>query len=176
MRFSWDLLSLSDYKIARDILGGETRPPDVVSAPDGDPYLYRWHVIPRNDFANVYLHVQVASDVDRGLHDHQYDNQSVILAGAYREVVQDHPPYGSPRTLERREGQVIHRRAELAHRLILPSDVPYAMTLFTTGPRIREWGFWMPARDHTGRPAKWFPWEEVTRQVEDGKWVHNELV
>lgn len=175
MGFSWDLLSANDRALAYSILR-DWRNPDIVIAPDGSPYLYRWHLVPRGDKANAYLHLQVASDPDRSLHDHPYDNQSVILAGAYREVIQEHPPYGTVRTLERRGGQTIHRRAETAHRLILPSDVPYTMTLFTTGPRIREWGFWTPKRDHTSRPAEWNAWTDITRQLEDGRWVHNELV
>ena len=43
-----------------------------------------------------------------------------------------------------REGAVIHRQAEEAHRLLLASPLGYTMTLFSTGPKRREWGFWFP--------------------------------
>jgi hypothetical protein len=41
-----------------------------VIAPDGQPYLYRWHVIERNPEANTYFHIQVDDDPERPLHDH----------------------------------------------------------------------------------------------------------
>lgn len=158
-----DLLSGVDYDLLIDFIGG-WREPDLTVSPDGKPYLHRWHVLPRNDQANVYLHVQVGDDPERPLHDHQYDNQSVILSGGYHETwapaywpapgILGRPELGLPHTRNVRKGRTVHRRAEEAHRLKLLPDTPYTMTLFTTGPRIREWGFWLD----TG----WRPWHEVT--------------
>lgn len=137
-------LNDDDLDAARTILG-DYRDPDLIIAPDGEPYLYRWHVIPRRAVgANVYFHIQTASDPDRPLHDHPWANQSVILAGCYDEVVQDHPPSGPTRRAWRVKGDCIQRPAFQAHRLILPSETPYTMTLFTTGPKVRDWGFWTP--------------------------------
>lgn len=120
------------------------RAPDLTISPDGTPYLYRWYIVPRRAIgANVYFHIQVASDPERPLHDHPWDNQSVILEGYYHERIQERPPYDMATTLRRREGQVIHRRAEAAHRLILPEEVPYMMSLFTSGPVVNDWGFWI---------------------------------
>jgi hypothetical protein len=116
--------------------------PDLVIAPDGAPYLYRWHVIPRNSEANVYFHIQVSDDPERPLHDHPWDNTSVILSGGYDEILQRRPPYDRVETVRRSEGQVIHRAAEEAHRLLLRSVDGYTMTQFTTGPKRRDWGFW----------------------------------
>jgi hypothetical protein len=122
---------------------GSVREPDFTIAPDGRPYLYRWHVIPRNDFANVYLHMQVASDPERPLHDHPWDNQTVVLSGGYAERVGHfHGAYAFTRHL--RAGDVQARKAEEPHRLVLPDDIPYTLTLFTTGPKRRKWGFWFP--------------------------------
>ena len=127
----------------------------LVIAPEGEPYLYRWCLVPRNDFANIYLHLQVLSDPMRPLHDHPWDNQSVILSGGYNEWYDPHAddepwyradicskrlPYGR----ELRKGDVVTRKAETAHRLILPPDIPYALAMFATGPKRREWGFWYP--------------------------------
>lgn len=158
--FNVNLLEPQDEALARTILTRRgdiycdslTRllNPDLVIAPDGYPYLYRWHLIPRNDFANAYFHIQVASDPERPLHDHPYDNQSVILSGGYVEVMREpaklprYPDHHATIAYERRPGDVVHRHAEQAHRLILPPHVPYTMTLFTTGPRRRDWGFYAP--------------------------------
>lgn len=139
-------LSNEDLGIAMSILGGP-RDPDITLAPDGNPYLYRWHVIPRNRAANVYFHIQVASDPERPLHDHPWDNQSVILSGGYTELLSSMPTrYGSVPTseLRRSKGDVVCRRARWAHRLLMPEGVPYTMTLFSTGPHRRPWGFWYP--------------------------------
>lgn len=140
-----DVLNERDRHLAVRILG-QVREPDLVIAPDGNPYLYRWWVTPRSMEANVYLHLQVASDPERPLHDHPWSSQSVILSGGYEEIYTVHPPY--TRVLRRTvaAGDVIPRTAAEAHRLILPSDVPYTMTLFSTGPVIRDWGFWLDRR------------------------------
>lgn len=144
-------LAEADVSAMMKILGG-LRPPDLRIEPDGTPYLYRWHVIPRNEAgANVYLHLQVASDPERPLHDHPWDNQSVILAGGYVERMVRVMPWGRIEEPRRHVGQVVSRKAEEAHRLILPAEIPYTLTLFTTGPVRREWGFWI--NDHRGVPT-----------------------
>lgn len=146
--FDWGRLSLSDKLIADEILGGNGLwpKPDLIIAPDGEAYVYRWHVIPRNQRANVYFHIQVADDPLRPLHDHPWDNTSVILSGGYEETWDPEPwLFTSPvETRIWRKGDTVHRRAQEAHRLYLPKEFPYAMTLFSTGPVIRDWGFWCP--------------------------------
>lgn len=165
-----NLLSREDYELAERIMSG-WREPDLIIAPDGSPYLYRWHIIPRNTKANVYFHIQVADDPARPLHDHPWDNTSVILSGGYDELITDAPGLehlGSayaPERYSRGIGDVIHRLGATAHRLILPSDVRYTMTLFTTGPKYREWGFWYP--------DGWKPYHEVTAMLDDGVTVIN---
>ena len=129
-----------DYGVARAIIGD--RPCDLIIAPDGNPYLYRWYVIPHNKLANVYFHLQIADDPERPLHDHPWDNQSVILAGGYTETFQDNPPNGSIKLRNVMAGDVVARRAHEAHRLTMLYDLPYTMTLFSTGPKRRAWGFW----------------------------------
>lgn len=144
--FDPGILTAGDRGIAERLLGSYDRVywPDLTIAADGkSPYIYRWHMVPRNAVgANSYFHIQVASDPIRPLHDHPWDNQSVILAGSYWEVVPAELAQTKMRL--RRVGDVIQRRAEDAHRLILPEGVPYAMTLFSTGPVRRDWGFHGP--------------------------------
>lgn len=151
-------LSLEELKLLTKFMGGWWRAPDLEIAPRGEPYLYRWHVVPRNDVANVYLHVQIADDPERPLHDHMYDNQSVVLAGGYEEtyahVVPSRDNLGMSHTRIVPKGATVHRKAEEAHRLRLLPQVPYTITLFSTGPRRREWGFWLE--------GGWVPWHAVT--------------
>lgn len=142
------------------------RSPDLVIAPDGTDYLYRWYLTPHElkDMGQSYFHVQVASDPERPLHDHPWDNMSTILSGGYDELWDPTPwlernaPY-SVTTRKLRQKDVVFRRAAEAHRLILPKDIPYTMTLFSVGPHVRKWGFWYP--------EGWTPFDQVT-VVEDG--------
>jgi hypothetical protein len=118
------------------------RSPDFVI---GDNYLARWWVIPRNSVFNVYLHCISKNDDDRALHDHPWWNVSVILKGAYREVMPD-----GDRILRR--GRIAFRRSTALHRLEVV-DGP-VWSLFITGPRVREWGF--------ACPQGWVHWKAFT--------------
>lgn len=133
---------------------GIHRNPDLTIMPLGVPYLYRWRLTPRGLGANVFLHVQCGSDPERPLHDHPWDNQSIILFGGYDEILDASCLTHGDEAVKvnaqgdfirhLRQGSVVHRKAEDAHRLILPSEIPYTISLFTTGPKVREWGFYMP--------------------------------
>lgn len=125
--------------------------PDALVAHDGLPIMYRWHVVPRNEISGVYLHIQVRSDsLVRGPHDHEYDSFATILAGEYidQEWARNEQPHPHPLEPVRQNGyypgHVVSRRAAQLHRIILPAHVPYSMTLFSHGPRIRKWGFANP--------------------------------
>lgn len=156
--------------------GTIVREPDLIIAPDGEPYIYRWHVVPRNEEGNVYLHLQVADDPERPLHDHPWDNQSVILAGGYREVYVEHPDnLWVPRERLATEGRVIQRRAEEAHRLFLLPGSAYTISLFSTGPVVRDWGFWfLGEAQGLLRPRQWVPQEQVIINTPDGRSVFKE--
>lgn len=166
-------LTEEDFNLALALIGGWEHflHPDVIIAPDGAPYLYRWHVVPRNKDANVYFHIQVASDPERPLHDHPWDNTSVILSGGYEEIIQNDPPWGGKLSRPRVKGQTVYRKAETAHRLILPDETPYTMTLFSTGPVRRDWGFWLV--DSRGYP-KWRPHTDCIITAPDGQSVFRE--
>lgn len=121
------------------------RAPDFIIGGDDNPYMLRWWVIPRNAWFNVYLHRITRDDDDRALHDHPYFNVSIILRGAYREVM----PNGS-RIL--RPGRIVFRQAEALHRLQVVEGPVW--TLFITGRRVREWGF--------ACPKGWVHWKDFT--------------
>lgn len=125
--------------------------PSALVKDDDGPIMYRWHIVPRNDFGGVYLHIQVRSDsITRGPHDHEYDSFSNTLAGRYtdQEWARNEQPHPYPLMPVRHNdygiGDIVQRRAAQLHRVVLPDDVPYSMTLFCHGPRIRKWGFANP--------------------------------
>lgn len=115
------------------MFGWVKRKPDELV---GGGYMLRWHLIPRNRFFNIYLHNIKRSDRGLSLHDHPWWSMSIILRGAYREIL-----VGSSKI--RRAGSFILRRPETFHRLEA-IDWGDIWTLFITGPRIREWGFMSP--------------------------------
>ncbi|UZW54022.1 hypothetical protein NUH86_10795 [Sphingobium sp. JS3065] len=123
------------------------RKPDFVIGEPVAPYLRRWWIIPRNEQMNVYLHEILRDDDDRALHDHPWANTSYVIEGCYREIT----PEGS---FIREPGDVVMRQATDMHRLELIDGEP-CISLFMTGPKVREWGFacpkgWVHWRDFTG--------------------------
>lgn len=132
------------------------RPPDIIIGPKEQPYLRRWHVIPRNRFFNIYLHHFLASDDDRALHDHPWVNLSILLKGCYWEHTDGSSIFmtGIVRRDQgdwvfRRSGKISHR-IELDQKMIFDGLYKYKIvdmpvwTLFITGPRYRMWGFHCP--------------------------------
>ncbi len=111
-----------------------------------NPYLERWWIIPRNEQQNVYLHRILRNDDDRALHDHPWENASYVIAGSYREIT----PGG---TFIRSPGDFVQRPATALHRLELIDGQP-CISLFTTGPKLREWGF--------DCPKGWVNWRDFT--------------
>jgi|GEM_PF-254398 len=126
------------------------RPPDFII---GDNYLRRWWIVPRNEQQNVYLHEILRSDDDRALHDHPWPNTSVVIEGEYIE----HTPHGS---FVRQAGAIVSRQATDAHRLEIPEG-GRAVSLFFTGPKVRDWGFYCP--------QGWRPWQEFCSPTDSSK-------
>lgn len=143
------------------------RGPDFIVGGPGDPYLLRWWIIPRNRFFNVYLHCFQRSDDDRALHSHPYlFNCSVLLRGQYREWVfapltVEGEFYGvEPSPLHDRKAPTIAPRwGKSPHRIELTAGPCW--TLFITGPRVREWGFYCP--------QGWKPWHKFTAPGKPGE-------
>lgn len=138
----WDWLSTLVSGQPHFIVGGAER-----------PYLFRWWLLPRNPWLNVYLHKFVRDDDDRALHDHPWASLSICLSGKYRE----HTDAG---TFERGAGSVVYRTAEHRHRIELFDNQP-AWTLFITGPRVRDWGFHCP--------QGWIPWQQFVARGSEGE-------
>lgn len=149
--FEWGRMTHKDQSLMARYLGPgwRMRPPDlIINSHHAGEYLWRWHIHTRADLPGQYLHIQTSSDPERPLHDHPWDNMSCILSGGYDEVSQMQPPHGDVQVREVRAGDTVFRRAEFAHRLILPESIPYTISLFTMGRRRREWGFWIDGTWH----------------------------
>lgn len=159
------------------------REPDFIIGHIDRPYLLRWYLTPWRRWKRIaeknptrlnkfkarlaeflpkaYLHCIVRDDDDRALHDHPWLNCSIVLKGAYREIVPDlaNVPtlhmriWDMPKLVHmRRRGSIIFRRATAAHRLEVAEGPVWS--LFITGPKCREWGFhcawgWRHWRDFT---------------------------
>lgn len=125
------------------------RQPDfTVATESGRIYMYRWWIIPQNKYLNIYLHKFIGDDEDRALHDHPWESLSFLFRGSYIE----HLP-GNEKIIYKAPC-FIRRKAEHQHRIELHkiSLEPYAFknipqvawTIFCTGRKRREWGFWCP--------------------------------
>lgn len=126
------------------------RDPDFVI---GGDYMRRWYIIPRNETFNLYLHETLRSDEDV-MHDHPWDNTSFVISGGYIE----HMP--GDISVVRAPGETVSRKATDAHRLELIGGQP-SISLFFTGPKIRDWGFHCP--------KGWVSWQDFTGGYHSGR-------
>lgn len=145
------LLALANHRM-------QSEPSRVI----GQHYLRRWHAIPRNRWFNIYLHEFRGGDDDRALHDHPWWSCSIILSGWYVEHMprRTDQPNAATRAVFRDTGAVTFRRPADPHRIELLET--RAITLFITGPRVREWGFWC---GHKG----WRHWRIFTDPKDSGQ-------
>lgn len=126
-------------------------------------------------------HTIMRSDRDRALHDHPVDAISIVLQGGYWEVCMpttaavrfpaqyaamlDYLRFANPEVDAqlmaafgihwRAPGAIVYRRAEAAHRLVIPVGNPPAKTFWLIGRKRRSWGFhdrdgWKHWRDYLG--------------------------
>lgn len=133
------------------------------NTPENRIYLLRWHVLPRSDGwrPSLYLHNMLGDD-HATLHDHPYWSLSIALTdGLIEYYVEDPDRYDQERTegelIDMRsvarirkiqQGQIVFRSSRFAHQLVVGEGE--AWTLFLTGPRLSDWGFWCP--------RGWKPW------------------
>lgn len=138
------------------------REPDFYIGGKENPYLLRWYIF-RNPFFCVYHHLIVRSDDDRALHDHPWVSASCVLKGNMYEVLKhsytDRDLHLGPEHRDLHEGTVALRTAKSAHRLVLYNGQS-CFTLFVTGPRIRQWGFYCR--------SGWKHWRDFTSYSETG--------
>jgi hypothetical protein len=145
------------------------KPNFLIILRDGKRYVDRWYLIPQNPWFNIYLH-RISADDNQVLHDHPWNNLSIILKGGYyetRPVPRDRTTdifYSDKETKWFGPGSLIFRKSTFAHRLALKDlpaggstadDTPVrkqpCWSLFITGPVARwvlhggkrktNWGF-----------------------------------
>lgn len=119
--------------------------------------ILRWDIFDFPGF-HVRLHKILGSDEMRALHDHPWWNVTVVLDGAYNEVMPISLRAGELTCRRRWAGDVVFRNALARHRILLdhagffPTDRPHfspAISLFIHGRNKRVWGFWDDERTFT---------------------------
>lgn len=143
------------------------RQPDFIIGGQDDPYLRRHWLLPRNVFFNVYVHEFLRSDDDRAHHDHPWlFNASWLIEGQYIEHT---ITAGGALVLSaQKAGDWKFRWGKAPHRLELTgirlpklcNEIP-CWTVFITGPRVREWGFYCMERG-------WIHWKRFTSPDDKG--------
>lgn len=121
-----------------------------------DGYMDRWWLTPQwmlgtDEYGNPFpkwwvpyifcirLHHILREDRDRHLHDHPFDNRSIILAGCYDE--QDIFGHSNMRWA----GDTVMRRAECFHKIAyVPADGTWS--LWWVGDKRNRWGFLVDGR------------------------------
>lgn len=113
----------------------------AIKGPHGEPYLERY-VLARWGGHAVFLHRFLASDPDRGLHDHPWSKSvSLIVCGGYDEkrlVSKDGKVWMAFKSVTAGSLNVI--RGDDFHQVVLPPG-RHAWTMFYHGPRVKTWGF-----------------------------------
>jgi hypothetical protein len=123
-----------------------------------EPYMERWHLLrknPQSGIENIYLHRFIRDDTE-DLHDHPWANASCVLHGKY---VEQSWSLDGRRTDTRSAGDIVMRSAEERH-AITGIEVG-TITLFVTGPKVREWGFWLA--------SGFMHWREYHSHIDRGR-------
>lgn len=121
-----------------------SRAPDETICGVKGVHYHRWWLVQNNRVCNAYVHRFVGSDDDRAVHDHPWPWCSLILDGWYREITKGDPKRGPAlRARDFGTGTLRFHLPWFAHRLLLP-DGKDCISLFVTGPHVREWGFHCP--------------------------------
>ena len=114
----------------------------IINGDDGRPYLERYHLFRLPFGGNAYIHRFVASDPDRGVHDHPWPwSVGMILSGGYQEERLHNNENGSClRTREMKPARINWIRGDDFHRIVIPEGRE-AWTLFAHGRKYKNWGF-----------------------------------
>jgi hypothetical protein len=121
------------------------RPKREIKGENNEPYLeryYLFHIGPvSKPWVVGYLHRFVASDPDRGYHDHPWNwAASLILSGRYEEHVPIAATCEAVDVRVRQAGSVSGFGPNHKHRVVLRWGECW--TLFVHGRWVRPWGFW----------------------------------
>jgi hypothetical protein len=118
-------------------------------------YLKRLRVI-QTPLVSLYIHWINKPDNDRGPHDHPWAFLSFIVRGGYTEKFHKDPYSHASRTKTHKRFSLHRMGLKSAHRITYAK--PNTITAIITGPRKRNWGFYVP--DAPGsKSIKFVPWE-----------------
>jgi hypothetical protein len=114
----------------------------IISGPDEQPYLERYHLLRLPFGYRIYLHRFVASDPGRGLHNHPWRHAiSLLLCGTYQETRM--LTAESNHALQRRQLRAGHLNfipGGVYHRINIAAEAE-CWSLFLHAPKTRDWGF-----------------------------------
>lgn len=99
------------------------------------PYVIRWRI--ETPWGSVRLHHWLAPDDDRAKHDHPWSFTTFVLWGGYVD--------SSPDGDEHLRAPAIRHRAATHQHTVFP-DPGGAWTIIVTGPKVRNWGFWVKGK------------------------------
>lgn len=127
----------------------------AIRGPNEEPYLERY-LVARVGAHAIFLHRFLASDPDRGLHDHPWSRSvSLLICGGYIEKRLMSKAGKLWMIVRRRNaGQFNVIRGDDFHQLVLEPGRP-AWSLFYHGPRIKIWGFAVADRSKTNEPGEY---------------------
>ncbi len=132
----------------------------------GKPFLYRYHLFAlTNDGPGIAIHHFVASDPDRGYHDHPWKNAlSFILCGGYDERIlnDDKKTYS---TYKRGRWCFNYLKGEGVYHRVMIDEGKDAWTIFFFGKREKTWGM-------VGLDAVYKPMSTVINDRDGGWWYH----
>lgn len=99
------------------------------------PYVIRWRL--ETKWFSVRLHHWLKPDDDRAFHDHPWSFTTFVLKGGYVDKNPDGEQHLKAFTIQ-------HRDAHHKHTVV--PDEGGCWTIIFTGPKIRNWGFWVKGK------------------------------
>ena len=157
----------------------------IISGPDEQPYLERYHLLRLPFGYRICLHRFVASDPGRGLHNHPWRHAiSMLLCGTYQETRMPSANSEIPQqrsALQRRwlrAGHLNFISGDVYHRINIAPGAE-CWSLFMHAPKTRDWGFirrqqtcqqtFHQYRDHNevvSQPSNPLWWKQALRPIQ----------
>ena len=141
----------------------------VIRGNHGEPYLERYHLFRLPGGGGAYIHRFLASDPDRGLHDHPWKKaRGMVLAGGYLEQRLE-----ADEVTERMlgPGSINRLSGDDFHRIVLP-DNHQAWTFFMHSAKIKDWGF---LKFRTPGDKAFTPHEKLNKEGSHDNWWKTEV-
>jgi len=136
----------------------------IIRGNQGEPYLERYHLFRLPGGGGAYIHRFLASDPDRGLHDHPWRKAlGLVLSGGYLEQ-----RLSGDAVVERilGPGRMNRLTGDDFHRIVLPGG-SQAWTFFMHTGTIKDWGFLSVSKDGERR---FVPHEKATGEGSHARW------